>query len=94
MRYFPLDRPRLDEAAVDEAFQTADASGLTLATLMQDFLVFLVEWCGKDERGEHIAALSSIQTGSIGADALRASRRMSAGLRRIGTSGCCRMSAW
>ena len=35
VRYFPLDRPRLDESAVDEAFQTADASGLTLATLIQ-----------------------------------------------------------
>ncbi len=69
VRYFPLDRERLDEAAVDEAFQTADASGLTLARLIEDFLLFLEERCGERDREAYVSALSSIQTGSIGAEA-------------------------
>jgi len=65
VRYFPLDRGRLDQKALVRAFNTKDGSGLTLNRVIEDFLDFLVMRCGTLERQNYIEALDNIQTGSI-----------------------------
>ena len=46
------------------ALDTPDLSGLTLRTLLRQFMQFLVERCGKQERQNYIQAVKRIQTGT------------------------------
>ena len=72
VRYFPLDRERLDADAVNAAFETRDLSGLTLRHILRQFLSFLVERCGQADRKRYINAVKRIQTGAhFGIDAMR-----------------------
>ncbi len=73
VRYFPLDRKQRDEEAIRLAFDTTDASGLSLRDVLSQFLHFLVERCGQADRQRYINAVKSIQTGvHFGADAAKA----------------------
>ncbi|MCA9227765.1 MAG: DEAD/DEAH box helicase, partial [Planctomycetales bacterium] len=72
VRYFPLDREKLDAEAMNEALATRDLSGLTLRQILQQFLSFLVERCGEADRDRYIEAVKRIQTGShFGVDVTR-----------------------
>ncbi len=64
VRFFPLDRDKLDDEAMQEALDSVDLSGLTLRQLLRQFFSFLVERCGKDDRERYIQAVKRIQTGS------------------------------
>jgi ERCC4-related helicase len=69
IRFFPLERERLDEDAIEFAFNSKDQSGLTLRRLLHQFMSFLVERCGEVERKTYIQAVKQIQTGAhIGID--------------------------
>jgi hypothetical protein len=73
VRFFPLDRERLDADAMAAAMESPDQSGLTLRELLAHFLLFLVERCGEEDRRRYIEAVSSIQTGSyLGSDVTEA----------------------
>ncbi|MEI8281008.1 MAG: helicase-related protein [Armatimonadota bacterium] len=63
-RFFPLERDKRDEEAMRIALDTPDLSGLTLRTLLRQFMQFLVERCGKQERQNYIQAVKRIQTGT------------------------------
>lgn len=72
VRYFPLDRRKLDAEAMKEALATCDLSGLTLRQILRQFLSFLVERCGEADRHRYIEAVKRIQTGShFGIDVTR-----------------------
>ncbi|HBJ34731.1 MAG TPA: hypothetical protein DDZ51_08205, partial [Planctomycetaceae bacterium] len=72
VRYFSLDRERLNAAAMSAALETPDLSGLTLRQVLKQFLTFLVERCGKVDRERYIDAVKRIQTGAhFGVDAAR-----------------------
>ena len=64
VRFFPLDREKLDADAMQDALDSEDLSGLTLRQLLRQFFTFLVERCGKDDRRRYIQAVKRIQTGS------------------------------
>lgn len=64
VRFFPLESDRLDEKAMQVAFESPDLSGLTLRKLLRQFFTFLVERCGELDRGRYIEAVKRIQTGS------------------------------
>jgi ERCC4-related helicase len=63
-RFFPLAGGRLDESAVNEAFEAKDFSGMTLRRIVRQFLHFLQERCGAHERERYIKAVKRIQTGA------------------------------
>lgn len=63
VRYFPLERDKLDEEAMRIALDTP-LSGLTLRELLRQFMRFLVERCGQQERQNYIQAVKKIQTGT------------------------------
>ena len=68
-RFFPLEQSKLHEDSMRLALDTPDLSGLTLRGLLRQFLQFLVERCGKEERRNYIEAVRKIQTGAhFGAD--------------------------
>ncbi|RMF39084.1 MAG: hypothetical protein D6753_14640 [Planctomycetota bacterium] len=70
VRFFPLDRHKLDADAVRVALETEDLSGLTLKETLNQFLAFLVHRCGEEERNRYIDAVKRIQTGThFGVDA-------------------------
>jgi hypothetical protein len=72
VRYFPLDREKLDDDAMKAALETRDLSGLTLRQILGQFLTFLVERCGEADRERYINAVKRIQTGAhFGVDATR-----------------------
>jgi ERCC4-related helicase len=72
VRYFPLDREKLDDDAMKAALDTRDLSGLTLRQIIKQFLSFLVERCGTADRERYINAVKRIQTGAhFGFDATR-----------------------
>lgn len=72
VRFFPLDRDKLDVGAMKVALATQDLSGLTLRQILQQFLKFLVERCGMSDRKRFIEAVKRIQTGShFGMDATK-----------------------
>ncbi len=72
VRYFPLDREKLDMGAMKKALATCDLSGLTLREILKQFLSFLVDRCGEADRGRYIEAVKRIQTGShFGVDVTR-----------------------
>lgn len=64
VRYFPVGHGTLDAEAMGQALETKDASGLTLREVLRQFLTFLAERCGADERAGYIEAVRRIQTGS------------------------------
>lgn len=68
VRYFPL-KDLNQQRDVTGVFKNSDDSGLSLYTVLDDFLRFLVERCGESERILYLEAVDNIQTGSImGAD--------------------------
>jgi hypothetical protein len=67
VRYFPLGASDLP-LALAEAFDTADASGLTLRNKLEKFCEFMATRCGLTERAEYLDALRSIQTGTFRRD--------------------------
>ena len=70
VRFFPLEREKLDEDAMRIALDSPDASGLTLRQLMRQFFQFLVVRCGEHDRDRYIWAVRRIQTGThFGTDA-------------------------
>ncbi len=71
VRYFPLGAGKLDDRALQQAFDSKDASGLTLREILREqFLKFLVDRCGERDRERYIDAVKRIQTGShFGVDA-------------------------
>jgi ERCC4-related helicase len=72
VRFFPLERERQDEAAMLGALDSPDKSGLTLRQLLQQFMCFLVDRCGEEDRRRYIAAVKKIQTGAhFGVDVAR-----------------------
>ena len=72
VRYFPLDREKLDAEAMQEALDSQDVSGLTLRELLRQFFTFLVDHCGEADRQRYIQAVKRIQTGShFGVDVAR-----------------------
>ena len=72
VRYFPLDREKLDADAMKAAMETRDLSGLTLRQIIKQFLSFLVERCGTADRERYVNAVKRIQTGAhFGFDATR-----------------------
>jgi len=72
VRYFPLDRDKLDSEAMREALDSQDLSGLTLRELLRQFFTFLVHHCGEADRDRYIQAVKRIQTGShFGVDVAR-----------------------
>jgi hypothetical protein len=64
VRFFPLERERLDEAAMLAALDSRDVSDLTLRQLLHQFMQFLVDRCGEEDRRRYIAAVKRVQTGS------------------------------
>lgn len=64
VRYFPLEQEPT-EAALEEALQQADGSGLTLTKKLEGFIGFLAGRCIPDERIAYIDALGGIQSGMI-----------------------------
>jgi len=64
VRFFPLEREKLDEDAMRVALDSPDSSGLTLRTLLSQFFTFLVERCGEVERRRYIQAVKGLQTGT------------------------------
>jgi ERCC4-related helicase len=64
VRFFPLERERLDEEAMLVALGPPDANGPTLRKLLHHFMHFLVDRCGAEDRYRYIAAVKRIQTGA------------------------------
>jgi ERCC4-related helicase len=64
VRFFPLEREKLDEAAMLAALDSHGVSDLTLRQLLHQFMHFLVNHCGEEDRRRYIAAVKRIQTGS------------------------------
>jgi ERCC4-related helicase len=64
VRFFPLEREALDEAAMLAALDSPDLSGLTLRQLLRQFMHFLVDRCGEEDRRRYVAAVRRIQTGA------------------------------
>lgn len=64
VRFFPLSEDRLDELAISAAFEAKDFSGLTLHRILHQFLKFLQDRCGPQERDRYINAVRRIQTGA------------------------------
>ena len=56
VRFFPLDRGELDDSAMRAAFDSPDQSGLTLRTLLHQFLSFLVIRCERKQREDYRSA--------------------------------------
>lgn len=87
VRYFPLSEGRLTEEAVNQAFHAFDDSGLTLQAVLAEFFAFLAERCIEKERAENLAAIRSIQTGTIvgqdAQDAFAADERQGASSERL-----------
>jgi ERCC4-related helicase len=70
VRFFPLERERLDEEAAEAALSTPDQSGLTLKALLNQLFSFLVGRCSQEERHRYLEAVKRIQTGThFGLDA-------------------------
>ncbi|GIW83405.1 MAG: hypothetical protein KatS3mg105_5212 [Gemmatales bacterium] len=70
VRFFPLNRGKLDAEAIRHAWETPDLSGLTLKETLSQFLRFLADRCGEEERRRYIDAVKRIQTGThLGRDA-------------------------
>jgi len=65
VRFFPLSERFSDENAIEKAFESQDFSGLTLKNLIENFLSFLANKCGDEERKMYLEALKSIQSGEI-----------------------------
>jgi len=64
VRFFPLERDKLDEDAMRIALDSPDVSGLTLREILRQFMQFLVVRCGPDYRHRYIEAVRKIQTGT------------------------------
>ncbi|MDP6721774.1 MAG: C-terminal helicase domain-containing protein, partial [Pirellulaceae bacterium] len=64
VRYFPLEREKLDAEAMQDALESQDFSGLTLRTIVRQFFAFLVDRCGTADRDRYIQAVKRIQTGT------------------------------
>ena len=64
VRFFPLNRDRMDEEAMRVALDSQDQSGLTLRKILRQFMHFLVVRCGQDDRSRYIEAVRKIQTGT------------------------------
>jgi len=72
VRFFPLEEDKYDASVMERAFETPDASGLTLRKMIEDFFTFLVERCGESERLDYIEAVKKLQPGShTGTDILK-----------------------
>ncbi len=65
VRYFPLGKERIDEAAAETAFAASDASGLSLRGVLCHFFDFLEARCGEEERERYLEAIQSVQPGVI-----------------------------
>jgi hypothetical protein len=66
VRFFPLEKTqRLTAESIRAAFQTKDSSGISLTGMLEHFFEFLAVRCSDQERGEILAAVNSMQTGSI-----------------------------
>lgn len=63
VRYFPIQREALDEAAVEEAFETKDSSGITLRGMLKSFFDYLERKCSESERGPLLEAIETMKTG-------------------------------
>ena len=61
VRFFPSLSERIDEAAIEEAFNRVDQSNMTLSSLLQTFFTFLEQ--RSESRDNYIRAVSRIQTG-------------------------------
>lgn len=73
IRYFPLEKTKLDENDFEAIFHAKDGSGLSLQESLIHFLDFLQNHCGEAERRDFADALLSIQTGSfMGVDIAKA----------------------
>ena len=64
-RYFPLGLDEPENLVMEKAFEQQDSSGLSLFTMIRNFLYFLANKCGEEERKNYLAALGSVQTGEI-----------------------------
>jgi ERCC4-related helicase len=64
VRFFPLERQRLDEDAAEAALNMPDLSGLTLKMLLRQFFSFLVDRCSNEERFSYLEAVNRIQIGT------------------------------
>ncbi len=71
VRYFSLQHDRIDAEAVQQAFASADGSGLTLSSLLNGFFHFLAHHCADEERGRALDAIIHTQTGAIHGDEAR-----------------------
>lgn len=65
VRYFPLEKTKLDELDYEAIFHVKDNSGFSLQELLTHFFDFLQNHCGEAERRSFVDALLSIQTGSF-----------------------------
>ena len=65
IRFFPIEQSRIKEGDVSDALQRKDASGMSFEQLLTDFLIFLIEHCGENERYRYIEALKDIQPGQM-----------------------------
>ena len=66
VRFFPLEKTqRLTAKSIRTAFRTKDSSGISLTGMLEHFFEFLAVQCSDQERGEILAAVNSMQTGSI-----------------------------
>jgi superfamily II DNA or RNA helicase len=87
VRFFPLSLGRLHEGAVKIAFASSDGSGLSLHDVLEEFFAFLADRCIENERADYLAAIRSIQTGTIigrdAQDAFAADERQGAGPERL-----------
>ena len=64
VRYFDFKDGTITKAEVDRAFDTADASGLSLRKVVQNFLYFLAQQCSEADRKAYLDAVEKIQTGA------------------------------
>jgi ERCC4-related helicase len=65
VRYFPIESESLGERAIDTAFATCDASGISLGQMLSNFFDFLERRCSASERGPLLSAIDRMQTGDI-----------------------------
>lgn len=65
VRYFPLDGGTINAEVFEAAMSTQDESGMSFRVMLQSFFEFLSSRCTTVERANYIAALGSIQTGTI-----------------------------
>ncbi|TVM03806.1 MAG: hypothetical protein CV087_03625 [Candidatus Brocadia sp. WS118] len=73
VRYFPLEKTKLEKNDFEAIFLAKDDSGLSLQELLVHFFNFLQNHCGEAERKSFVEALLSIQTGSfMGTDMAKA----------------------